>query len=151
MKVVSVLSVSTQELLISELCSSFHIFNSRVVVNYSEVHAQFLRLVLDGGYSPRKMAERAVHNRLLNIGTVMYQMHLKTKEFPDHLGSHDVFGYFLKHREELIQTVDFDHGETAEEYIKSADGLLESVVEQLLSYKNPEPVTLGKMDDCCCH
>ncbi|MBI5798832.1 MAG: hypothetical protein HZB10_02785 [Candidatus Yonathbacteria bacterium] len=107
-------------------------------MGYTEEKSRLLKFLLDGEYLEKEIIESAVHGYLLGIGRAMQEMHLRTRTFPDHLGSAAVFGYALKHGVIHPRDVTFDHGEIAGEYIVASDGLLEDILSQLISYKKFE-------------
>lgn len=145
-----VLTPQIRENLVKRLCSNFSVMHARQVIGYTEASSKLLKFLIDGEYIESKLIESAIHNRLLDLGCAMQIMHLRTGTFPDHLGSEDVFGYALKHGKVHPADVTFDHGETAEEYILASDGLLETVFDQLLSYKRPVAPLISNSDDVCC-
>lgn len=146
------LTVKAQAHLVDSLCCSFDIFDPRTVTSHTEEKANLLRFLVEGKYVQRKLVENAVLHRLLELGEDMYSRHLKNHESPDHLGSRDVFGFYLQTGRVPVEVIQFDHGETAEEYVKSSEGLVDSVIEQLFNYKKPKPIVLSGDGDClCCH
>lgn len=145
-----VLTPQIKDGLLEKLCFGFSVFHAKQVIGYTEASSKLLKFLLDGEYIESKLVEEAIHNRLLDLGCAMQIMHLRTRTFPDHLGSNEVFGYALKHGKVHPDDVTFDHGETAEEYILASDGLLETVFDQLLSYKRPAAHLLSHSGDVCC-
>lgn len=140
-----------KEELLKRLCSNFNVVNERHVMGYTEEASRLLKFLVDGGYLERNLVNEAVHFHLLDLGRAMQIMHLRTGTPPDHLGSDALFGYALKHERVHPSEVTFDHGEIAEEYILAADGLLEYVVGQLLSYKSFQiPRGSFKETNSCC-
>ena len=136
--------------LLERLCTGFEVVDLRVM-GYSEEKSKLLKFLFDGGYIEWKTVEDAVHEYLLELGCAMQVMHLRTRTFPDHLGSDALFGYAMKHEKVRPADVTFDHGETAGEYILASDGLLDDILGQLLTYKKLEmPQTfLQEIDSCC--
>lgn len=144
-----VLNPRIKENLVKILCSNFRVLSGRKVLGYTEEASRLLKFLVEGEYLERNLVNEAVHYHLLEIGYATQLMHLHTGTFPDHLGSNEVFGYALKHEKVHPDDVTFDHGETAEEYILASEGLLEAVLDQLLSYKSPEHLS-SNSDDLCC-
>lgn len=140
------------EALVHGLCHCFDVSSFREAVVYKEADARLLKFLLDGGYVTTGVVGNHVHDQLLILSQEMHRRHIETRCFPDHLGSQAVFGYGLRYGKIHPKDVKFDHGEIAGEYIVASDGLLESVVEQLLTYKDPEPIVFSNSDDihCCC-
>lgn len=132
----STLSEEAQVLVVDSLCCSFQIIVQRMVLGHTEQKAELLKFIVEHRDVPGRMVESAVKQHLIELGKDMYRRHLLTGQYVDHLGSTEVFGYYLKQGEVPLETIKFEDGETAEEYIKSADGLLESVINQLLNYKS---------------
>lgn len=129
--------------LVKDLCSSFNLssFSERKILRYTEKKSKLLRFLLTEGYVKSSDIELFVHDTLIKLGEVTFTEHVQTRTAPDHCGnSHQALGYAMKHGGVPIPAVKFDHGETADEYIASAEGLLEAVVEQLLSYVEPPPL-----------
>ncbi|OHA79514.1 MAG: hypothetical protein A2747_03680 [Candidatus Yonathbacteria bacterium RIFCSPHIGHO2_01_FULL_44_41] len=133
-----ILFPQTKAEILKRLCSNFNVVSERQIMGYTEEASRLLKFLVKGGYLERKLVEEAVHNHLLDLGCAMQIMHLRTRTFPDHLGSVALFGYALKHGKVRPAEVTFDHGEIAGEYILAADGFLKHVVEQLFSYKRFE-------------
>lgn len=144
------------ETLVAGLCSCFSIgIFSRTTIGYCEKDSKLLKFLVDGGYVERSDVERYVHGHLLALAGLMHARHLRTREYPDHLGSEAVFGYGIKHGKIHPKDVTFDHGEIAGEYIVASDGLLESAVEQLLTYVDPVAIEdqhpYDSLCPCCFH
>ncbi len=138
------------DLLTVGLCSHFYVGFGQRISNHTSKKARLLKFLVDEGHVKMANVEKIVHEYLLEMGEEMHLRHLRTEEFPDHLGSDAVFGYALKHEKIHPADVKFDHGEIAGEYVVASDGLLESVVEQLLTYKDPEPHNWPSSKDTCC-
>lgn len=148
-KAQEILSHSTQVELIDTLCSKF-IVTEGTVSFHSVKRAELLQFLILNQYISFALVNSAVQARLLALGEAMYREHLERRTYPDHLGCACVFGFFLDRNRNLIPSVHFDHGETAEEYLMLAKGLQRKILEQLLAYKElkfsfPVPVL-----DCCC-
>ncbi len=149
-----VLLQQTKVELLKRLCSNFNVVNERHVVGYTEEASSLLKFLVENGYLEQILVEEEVHKHLLELGRAMQIIHQSTRTPPDHLGSEALFGYALKHGAVHPSEVTFDHGEIAGEYILEADGLLEFIVEQLLSYKSLQiaPSLKGSeiyCDGCC--
>lgn len=101
--------------------------------------------LFDNGYLDKKDLKHFINKQLLAFGKRMYRVHTESMQegrlitFPDHLISPHALGYAIKCGTVLPIFIRFDHGETAKEYMKKADGLLEEVLEQLLAPYVPEP------------
>lgn len=142
-----VLLQQTKADLLKRLCLGFNLID-RLVMGYNEEKSKLLKFLVDGGYLEKNLVENTIHEYLLELGCGMQITHLRTKIFPDHLGSDALFGYAIKHERVHPSNVTFDHGETAAEYIVASDGLLDDVLSQLLAYKKFEILTL-ETDSCC--
>lgn len=91
--------------------------------------------------------KKAVHDRLCGIGFENIQTHLKSFSwnyviYPDHTMSPVSIGYAIKYAGYLtpnLNLIKFDHGETAKYYIDMANGLLETVMSQILTAPKEAP------------
>ncbi len=130
------LTEKAQAYLIESLCCAFQIFDQRMVIFHTEEKSKLLNYLVENKYISRFMVASAVRHRLIDLGNEMYRQYLTTNQSPDHLGSQDIFGYYLKNNVQFIPSVHFDYGETADGYIKSSEGLVTSVLDQLFNYKS---------------
>lgn len=105
--------------------------------------ALLMKWVLENEYVRKDDIAKAVHERLCEIGRIMYEWHMCAPlvNYPDHLASPEALGYAILHgaiSAEEAGKICFDHGETADEYCKMAEGLHESVMQQLAD--GPQPL-----------
>lgn len=130
---------ATLSTLFRELCMSFRLISFAPGIVIDPKDAKLLIFLVKGEYGDRSLMNDYVHYRLLTLGEATFIEHIDTKIPPDHcLQSHRALGYAIRYNHIPFREIAFDHGETADEYVRSADGLLESVIEQLLTYKEPD-------------
>ena len=88
----------------------------------------FLTLYREGIFSKNEVKD-VLHNRLIFIGEESYKSVVNGIYFPDHVPSPESLGYAMKHSltNEQISLMVFDHGETKEEYIRKAEGFLDTI------------------------
>lgn len=132
---------NVMEILLQEYCVCYFSITSYAdgkIGGYSQKKSKLLKFLLDDGYVTRRQVEELVHQRLLSIGRATYDEHMLPSRTPidNCFFSHVALGYALKHNHVPVENIRFEHGEHAEDYIKKADGLLESVIKQLLTYKD---------------
>ena len=101
----------------------------------TEQDQALVRWAFKRGYLSVAEITKAVHRGLLRLGRVMYdQEDVKAQYAPDHTSSPCTFAYALLRgaisREEA-EAIRFGHNETLKGFVKRADNLLETVMEQL--------------------
>lgn len=100
-----------------------------------EKHARLIKCILDQEFVSKDEIAKAVHDRLCDIGREMYEWHICSPRIrhPDHCSSPEALGYVILHSlsQKEVGSIWFDHGETAEEFGRRGESLLEKVIEQL--------------------
>lgn len=122
--------------ILAVVCARMSLHSGGIAVIGSKEDAQMLQGVIASGYIPADLLRKAVHDGICDIGREMFEWH---RAHPllnrlDRCLSPEAFGYAMKHGElstKEIASVRFDHGETPEEYIASAEDLLDKVLKQL--------------------
>lgn len=117
---------------------------------------EFLALYKKGVFSEEEVKAR-IHERLIEIGKRTYQEILRGTR-PDHTLSPESLGYIIKHgilSAEEISLIDFDHNETADEYVMRAEDALNKVFGIVVSpipekYSNVEGVSFEPCDCVSC-
>ncbi len=111
-------------------------------------------LVLEEVISVEQLSQ-ALHVRLLKFGRVCYMEH-KGGQYPKHTTSPQAFAYALLHgefTEKERASINFDRGETIEEFLKLyGTGVKDKIVKRLSGYRVIPP-SLGSDDStyegCC--
>jgi len=111
-----------------------------------------LKFLLEKGHMTEKDLEETVHKRLLEAGRRMADYLSRSCDHPDHLESLPTLGYAMKHG--AIPPSEwsgfrYDHGDTPEGIMRSADDLLGRVVRQLLTPYMKDPLILPEEVDLC--
>lgn len=105
---------------------------------------KLLKFLIKEKYISRDILMSAVHVGLCTAGRRAYEWCMKNPALnhPDHSTSPKALGYAMMHRvfsQEEISKLQFDHGETVEEYIRSAEGLLDLFVAEFVKpYVKPK-------------
>lgn len=117
--------------------------------------ALLMKWLLEHEYVSKEAVGKAVHERLCEIGRIMYERDiLSWGRFPDDpLVLSNALRYAIFYgviSKEEAGKIRFDHSETAEEYRTMAEGLHENVMRQLGA--GDAYFSLPKLsdDDCCC-
>ena len=121
--------------------------------------AQLVKWIIENEYVPIEKIRQAVHAGICDIGREMFEWcgrESAYRKYPDHCLSPEALGYAMKHgsiSNQEIASIRFDHGETAEQYIASSDGLFEKVMRQLRSGTAFFDLSnlVFPADSCCCH
>lgn len=129
----------------------------RVVIG-REKDALLMKWVFEHEYVLKEDLAKAVHDRLCAIGREAYEWHVRAPivNYPDHSASPEALGYAILHgvvSDEEAKRIRFDHGETAKEYRKMAEGLCEKVMEQLAAgtaFFQMSSLPSGDADSYCC-
>lgn len=149
-------SVSISEAILNRIRTRMDLWGNNQVVVGTAKDALLMKWVFENEYVPKDDIAKAVHERLCEIGRGVYEWHIAAPliRYPDHSVSPEALGYAILHGAvsvEEARMIRFDHGETADEYRKMAEGLHESVVRQLAAGNTYFSIPkLSGSDDCCC-
>lgn len=95
----------------------------------------FIRFCIEENILTRKQLERMLCVRLRSLGRDMLAQHNATSTPPDHLVSPHALAYAIQAGEfdtETLELIAFDHGDTAETFVKTfGNNLPERIMEQL--------------------
>lgn len=127
----------------------------------NEVDKKLLKFLIQENYISRDALMKAVHEGLCASGRYSYQWCMVNPNYnhPDHAYSPKAFGYAMMHRvftKEELSKLQFDHGETIESYIHSAQGLLDWAVAEFtkpyvkpIPSKQSKPTNAENLSPCC--
>ncbi len=129
-------------------------FDGQAMIGPKE-DALLMKWFLDYGYISKAAVGKAVHERLCEIGRIVYERDiLSWHQFPDGaLVLSNALGYAILHgavSAEEVKNIRFDHNEAAKEYARAAEGLHENVMRQLASGDAYFRSEFSGGDDCCC-
>ena len=148
-----------EEAICSNIRANLVLYGScRAVIGDSD-DALLVKWVIDNEYISKAKLERAVHDGICQVGRGMFEWCLANPSFnrPDHATSPEALGYAIKHgviSSEEVKLLQFDMGDTPEGFIKSSEGLLESVMSQLAAgtafFDISALPNFGDCHDACC-
>lgn len=152
-----------KEAVLGGIYTNLSLHGGGIAVVGDKKDALLMKWIIDNEYVSKETLEHDVHESICNIGRNMLVWHLTNplRNYPDHALSPEAFGYAMKHgaiSSEEIARIHFDHGQTADVYILSSQGLLEKVMRQLaegtafydLSCLSDDSDLFSTHDHVCC-
>ncbi len=128
------------------------------VYSWNNSYRKILNCFIEENILEHEDIEEIFHKRLLQAGRQCFMQHLKAGIPPDHVGSPNALAYaldndeFTSKEEEQIQ---FDHGETKEEFIQLyGKNTLEKILQFLQTEQKPSISSNSdesECDGCCSH
>jgi hypothetical protein len=103
-------------------------------VKLTQKEAEMVAFLVKQGFISRERLSQSIHKGLCRFGKEMHEEYLRGV-YPDHVRSPEAYAYAI--REGWVQPagvkhIRFDHGETLEQFMARADGLLDRVTTQLV-------------------